>query len=240
VTQRGTASGPRAGRLRGLDNTRLDTFVDAAFAFAMTLIVISIDEIPRNYDQLMAALKSTPAFAASFAQLVMFWLGHRQWSRRYGLESPLAITLTLILVFTVMVFVYPLRVVYGEFFDFFSGGRLTSGFDLQGFDNFAGLFVVYGIAFTAMAGTLALLYVVTLRTAPGLGLSERERHEARSELGAYLILTVTALVSIIAALALPTFWTPIAAWAYATLPITMPAWALWRSRDEQRRFGPGR
>lgn len=30
-------------RLRGLDMTRIETFTDAAFAFALTLLVISID-----------------------------------------------------------------------------------------------------------------------------------------------------------------------------------------------------
>ena len=35
-------------RLRGLEVTRLDTFVDAAFAFVLTLLVISFDAIPSN------------------------------------------------------------------------------------------------------------------------------------------------------------------------------------------------
>ena len=39
------ATVPREGvfRLRGLEVTRLDTFVDAAFAFVLTLLVISFD-----------------------------------------------------------------------------------------------------------------------------------------------------------------------------------------------------
>ena len=35
-------------RLRGLEVTRLDTFIDAAFAFVLTLLVISFDEIPQT------------------------------------------------------------------------------------------------------------------------------------------------------------------------------------------------
>ncbi len=34
-------------RIRGIDTTRLQTFMDAAFAFAMTMLVISIGEIPK-------------------------------------------------------------------------------------------------------------------------------------------------------------------------------------------------
>jgi|TARA_B100000809_G_scaffold203015_1_gene203974 uncharacterized membrane protein len=38
-----------AGRtMRGENMTRIETFVDAAFAFAFTMLVISIDEIPRS------------------------------------------------------------------------------------------------------------------------------------------------------------------------------------------------
>ncbi|MFP6838146.1 MAG: hypothetical protein VB962_00970 [Pseudohongiellaceae bacterium] len=34
--------------MRGENMTRIETFVDAAFAFAFTMLVISIDEIPRS------------------------------------------------------------------------------------------------------------------------------------------------------------------------------------------------
>ena len=44
-------------RLRGLEVTRLDTFIDAAFAFVLTLLVISFDEIPSTYAEMLAAAK---------------------------------------------------------------------------------------------------------------------------------------------------------------------------------------
>ena len=37
-----------------------ETFTDAAFAFAVTLLVISIDQIPRSYDELLVALAGIP------------------------------------------------------------------------------------------------------------------------------------------------------------------------------------
>ena len=40
-------------RLRGTQMTRMETFCDAAFAFAMTMLVISIDRIPRDYMELV-------------------------------------------------------------------------------------------------------------------------------------------------------------------------------------------
>ena len=61
-------------RLRGTQMSRLETFADAAFAFAVTLLVISFDQIPTTYEELIGALKSVPAFAASFTIIVMFSL----------------------------------------------------------------------------------------------------------------------------------------------------------------------
>ncbi|MDQ2701254.1 MAG: TMEM175 family protein [Pseudomonadota bacterium] len=58
---------------RGREVTRIETFVDAAFAFAVTLLVISFDAIPDSAQALVQALKGVPAFAASFALLAMLW-----------------------------------------------------------------------------------------------------------------------------------------------------------------------
>ncbi len=70
-TEEQLASLPVQGgfRLRGLEMTRLETFCDAAFAFAVTLLVISGEGIPGSYQELIVALKGIPAFAASFAAI---------------------------------------------------------------------------------------------------------------------------------------------------------------------------
>ena len=41
---------------RGREVTRIEAFVDAAFAFAVTLLVISCDAIPDSVPALVAAL----------------------------------------------------------------------------------------------------------------------------------------------------------------------------------------
>ncbi|MGB9155391.1 MAG: hypothetical protein WCB20_02790, partial [Chthoniobacterales bacterium] len=43
---------PRRGgfRLRGLEMTRLESFVDAAFAFAVSLLVIAGQQVPDDLD----------------------------------------------------------------------------------------------------------------------------------------------------------------------------------------------
>src|ERR1700730_7084460 len=74
-------------RLRGLEMTRLETFIDAAFAFAISMLVIAAQQIPDNIQALLAAFKNVPTFVCSIAVLGIFWRGHWLWSRRYGLED---------------------------------------------------------------------------------------------------------------------------------------------------------
>ncbi len=77
----------RGFRLRGMQMTRLETFIDAAFAFAISMLVIAPQQIPDNVDALLGAFKNVPAFVASMVVLGIFWRGHWLWSRRYGLED---------------------------------------------------------------------------------------------------------------------------------------------------------
>ncbi len=64
---------------RGLfEGERIDNFVDGAFAFVITLLVINGATIPHDIPSLVNALGGVTAFAAAFAQLALFWYGHVQ------------------------------------------------------------------------------------------------------------------------------------------------------------------
>ena len=111
---------------RGQQVTRVEAFVDAAFAFAVTLLVISFDGLPRSADELVAAYKGIPAFAASFLLLATFWRAHERWSRWYGMDDSHSTVLSLMLVFLVLVYVYPLRMLFAGFFHFVSNGAVPA------------------------------------------------------------------------------------------------------------------
>jgi Endosomal/lysosomal potassium channel TMEM175 len=81
----------RGFRLRGIEMTRLETFVDATFAFAISILVIAASRIPENIDELLAVFKNVPAFVTSIAVLGIFWRGHlvmepALWPRRRHLD----------------------------------------------------------------------------------------------------------------------------------------------------------
>ncbi len=209
-------------RLRGIEMTRLETFVDAAFAFAMTMVVISVNEIPGNFRDLLAALKGVPAFAASFALIMLCWAGHRTWSRRYGLEDGRTIALSLGLIFIMLVYVYPLRLMFSALFAWISGGWLVSDFTVRDRHEIIGLFVVYGVGYSAMAGSLALLFRHARSAAADLRLDAVERVLTDQQVTSWTVQAATGLASAAFAGLLPAAAGIWAGFAYCTLPATMP------------------
>jgi uncharacterized membrane protein len=208
-------------RLRGLEMSRLETFADAAFAFALTLLVISVDTIPESYDELIFALKGVPAFAASFASIAFLWIAHRKWSRRYGLEDLPSTLITLCLIFVMLVYVYPLKMVFSGLFAWLSGGWLPATFTVTSASELAGLFIVYGIGFGVMMSIFALLYGRALRIADTLELNPIERLETRVDVVMSLILAGTGMTSALFAWLVPPALGVWAGFIYMTLPISM-------------------
>lgn len=184
---------------RGGRPTRLEAFVDAAFAFAVTLLVISIDAVPANREELLAALKGVPAFAASFAVIAVFWWDHNVWSRRFGLDDGVSVLLSLILVFLVLVYVYPLKAMFSAMFDWMSGGWLASGYQVRTLADLQVMFQVYAAVFTTMGLLLLALHGHAWRQRDRLQLDATERAHLRGQLWVGLLLPCTGLLSFIAA-----------------------------------------
>jgi len=193
----------RGVRLRGLEMTRLETFADAAFAFSITLLVISIDSIPSSYGELVEALKRSPAFLLCFAQIMIFWAGHRRWSRWYGLEDTAATLITLALVFLVLVFVYPLKIIFSGLLAWLTDDWLPFDFKVGSAAELTGVFAIYGVAFATLSGTLVLLYWRALACRESLRLDELEVLRTKEEIAAWSVVASTGLVSALTAALAP-------------------------------------
>src|SRR6185312_12094729 len=135
------------------ESARLDNFVDGAFAFAITLLVITGGGLPRDVAALEHALRGIPAFAACFVQLALFWHGHVRWRDSVRLTDGTSLRLSLLLVFFALIFVFPLHVVYSSFFAAITGGALSPDFAIHAatVQTMSILFVCYGISYTCMA-----------------------------------------------------------------------------------------
>lgn len=217
--------------LRGEEVTRLEAFVDASFAFAMTLLVIFFNELPDTVAELRDALWRVPTFALSFILLSTFWLGHNRWSRRFGLEDGVTTLLSLAFVLVVLVFVYPLRMVLSAFLNTISGGLLPSELGIDS-ANIVGdgmtAFIVYGLGVGLLSIILWLLNRHSLRHADALALDPRERHLLIAERDMHGIQAVIAAASILTCL-LMLVWQPkpglllsLPMWLYALNSILLP------------------
>src|SRR5215475_2949873 len=79
-------------RWRSREITRVEGFSDAVFAFAVTLLVVSL-EVPQTFHELRASMDGFVAFAIGFALLFWIWFQQYLFFRRYGLSDGWTITL---------------------------------------------------------------------------------------------------------------------------------------------------
>lgn len=196
-------------------STRLDAFVDAAFAFAVTLLVIGGGEPPRVYGELEAVMWRIPAFAVGFALIGMFWHSHVRWRQLCGDAGFVGVLLSFALVFLVLVYVYPLRMMADSMVEYFSGrpNQLSKA-------ELPGLFTVYGLGFAGMSGLVAALFFSGQRHG---GVTAANARIVRGEMGIWLILTASGVLSVL--LAQFHLTVPFAPWTYALLPVAIGVFA---------------
>ncbi len=155
-------------RSRGADISRLEGFSDCAFGFAVTLLVVSLD-VPKTFEGLVAVMQGIPSFAVSFAIFSWIWFTQYRFFRRYGIEDVPTVLLTLLLLFVVLCYVYPLKFLYAISF----GGNPIR------VDQLRALFGIYGLGLASVFAVLALMYANAFRQREALGLTGRERSDTR-------------------------------------------------------------
>jgi hypothetical protein len=216
-------------RLRGEQVSRLETFVDAAFAFSMTMLVIFYNELPHTAAELRNALLKVPSFVVCFVMLAVFWNAHNRWSRRFGLEDRRSTVLSLAFLMVVLIWVYPLRMVISSGLFLLSGGLLPSelGIDkAHWLVDLQTVFMVYGVGFGVLSWLLLRLNAHALSRADALALDARERHITLTEINMDRIRVAAACVSLLLSLAillLPLGWLGNSV-ARGTFVVSLPMW----------------
>lgn len=170
---------------------RLDQFVDAAFAFAVTLLLITGAAPPESLDDLVAALPNLPASAGAFALIALLWSSHRVFGRLAATRDTVSVLLSLAIVFTVLVYVYPLRFLIQSMFGWFSGGRLPGQELIDSLADLAALYQVYGVGFAVISGLYAALFAHCIPLAD----TDDDRLKAREWRDCWAICSASGVIS---------------------------------------------
>jgi uncharacterized membrane protein len=147
-------------RLRGKEISRVEGLSDAVFGFAITLLVVSL-EVPKTSAEVLQAMRGFFAFAFTFTILFTVWRLQFTFFRRYGLEDNTTVSLTGVLLFVILFFIYPLKFVFGTAVERI---LLHAGFpgmtDVQPLhgSGITLLFVAFSLGWMAVLGVFALLY----------------------------------------------------------------------------------
>src|SRR6202158_3517050 len=174
-------------RWRSHEVSCIEGLSDAVFAFAVTLLVVSL-EVPRTFGELMYAMRGFGAFAISFALLFIVWFNQYKFFRRYGLQDNVTVLLNGALLFVVLFYVYPLKFLFSYLVNVLTGGhgevRLPNGnFELMVEGNqMATLMVIFGVGYVAVFSVFILLHLQAYRKRSELELNELELFDTRNSI----------------------------------------------------------
>jgi uncharacterized membrane protein len=220
----------RGFRLRGMQMTRLETFIDAAFAFAISMLVIAPQQIPDNVEALLGAFKNVPAFVASIIVLGIFWRGHWLWSRRYGLEDGTSIFISWAMLVTILIYIYPLKAVFGSMWFLLSDGRVGHALGLRSDSQARALFAIFALGFTAIAFEILLLNLRAWQLREPLRLNAREKLTTRYEVTGWSMPVGVGIISLVLALTLPIREIAWSGWVYFSMAVLVPLHSAYRKR----------
>lgn len=189
--------------IRPVESQRLDAFVDASFAFAVSLLIIAGAQPLNDFQDLLGAMGRIPAFAAGFALVVMFWLGHRNFGRLSPIRDSWSATISLAIVFTVLIYVFPLRLLTEAGMAYLSGGRLPGRNLIDSWESLQAIYTIYGIGFAFLSWLYFLLFGHALKRGSLCGLAEDDRDEAEEARTIWGIISAVGLLSAASAWIIP-------------------------------------
>jgi uncharacterized membrane protein len=191
------------------DVSRIEGFSDAVFGFALTLLVASI-EVPPEFEALKQVLRGFLPFALTFALISWIWYLHYSFFRQFGLEDRLTIILNSILLFVVLFFVYPLKVMANALV----GVGQTSFGNISEYDN-RFLMVAYSSGVIAVFLVFFLLNWNAYRQRGELELKPVDLYDIGTALRGHGMSALLGVASVMMAITLPMNWFAFSGLIYA-------------------------
>jgi uncharacterized membrane protein len=210
---------------RSHEPSRLETFSDGVFAFAVTLIIVSL-EVPKTYVELFETMKGTFSFAACFVILFLIWNNQNIFFRYYGLNDGLTVSLNAALLFVVLVYVYPLKFLFNLVFlgnSYLAGGTAK---EMIADSNVPILMSIYGAGYTAINFLFYLMYANAIKLKAELKLTELELFHTKTVAYIFMICCFIGIADIAIAWVLPLKYSGFSGGFYTLIG---PAYFIWYS-----------
>ncbi len=195
-------------RFRGTEQTRIETLSDAVFALAVTLLLIS-SKPPSTFQELKEFTAEILPFAMCITLIGLIWFQHFMFFFRYGFINAYIVFLNILLLFTVLFYVYPLKfltkllsiqIVY-----LISGLNDSVLKQLDGMIKWSDsglLMIIYGLGAVCIFLVLAFMYRYAIKKSDELELNELERFDTRTGIYTNLLMASVPFLSALIALIL--------------------------------------
>jgi len=209
-------------RWRGGEIARIEGLSDAVFAFAVTLLVVSL-EVPKTFNDLMAVMRGFFAFAICFMLLLQVWHEQYRFFRRYNLQDSTSTFLNCILLFMVLFYVYPLKFLFTYLINGWMGFGTRVQLPNGAWENMIELhqlpklMAIFSGGFLAVACIFILLFCHALRQREALELNALEVFATKVSIGAAVFNGFVALVSLMIARFAPVQLAGLAGLSYPVL-----------------------
>jgi uncharacterized membrane protein len=182
-------------RNRGEQTTRIESFSDAVFALALTLVIIS-SQPPRTYQEMQVFLWEAGPFFFCIALITMIWYEHYKFFLRYGFGNRYIIFLNTVLLSTVLIYVYPLRFLSRMLLAIFTNNSSLFT-EIIAPQDIPWLMAVYGTGAALIFFLFALMYSYAYKHAKELELNAIERFDTYSSILGNMLMGAVPLLSVI-------------------------------------------
>ena len=189
-------------RWRGHDVQRIEAFTDAVFAFAITLLAVSL-EVPKSFGELMEAMKGFVGFAVTFTFLFAIWYQHYDFFRKYGIDDRTIILLNGMFLLAVLFFIFPFKFVSYLLVTMVFNFNDESMHRIMHIHDMPQLLALYFFGLALLMLSFALMYRHALKYRFHLELNDEEQYEALRRYAARLFLIPFLILGIILYLVLP-------------------------------------
>ncbi|HMH21208.1 MAG TPA: TMEM175 family protein [Puia sp.] len=221
---------------RGHEVKRIETFSDAVFAFAVTLLIVSL-EVPKSFEELVFTMRGFFAFGICFTLLMLIWHEQHIFFRRYGMEDTLTVVLNSALIFIVLFYVYPLKFLFTIIFSDGIYGQGKSPFSIT-VQQSSSLMVIYGVGYIIIYFIFMLMYLHAYRNKTFLQLTTLELYDTRTKIYSQVILISVGVISVMTALLLPPKNSGLAGAVYGLIGIALTLFYSIRGRRRRKLYHP--